>query len=392
MLKKISLLFAMIVFSAMFFVSCDEDTLATGDAEITSLSNIIGNVGDEITINGSGFGSSQLATYKVMVGTVDANVVSWGSSEIKIKVPNVTPSNTATTIQVMAETNSNSVTFYVGSPNPVPPTALKATSINDSTVHVTWTPSEDESKGIFAGYELVVTNTTASPVVDKTYQVAKDAIPYEITGLTEGDIYSFAIKSKYNADAKNAMSLQAATITWSPATRFEETVNAVPIRIYGSESQFASGLKLFDALENGPSTYMSSSRGDWQFCLYTRDGLVEFGAARASKYSFASETQNSQVAETEYFADNLNEVFLGQALNSLTFSSKGINLNDAKFANQDKGVVLVVRTIDNVGDNNYAKILIKKIGGKFLQGSGNDVYLECVISYQKVKGIPYARF
>lgn len=292
----------------------------------------------------------------------------------------------------MAETNSNSVPFYVGSPNPVPPTALKATSINDSTVHVTWTPSEDEGKGIFAGYELVVSNTTSSPVVDKTYQVAKDAIPYEITGLTEGDIYSFAIKAKYNADAKNAMSTQAATITWSPATRFEETVNAVPIRIYGSESQFASGLKLFDALENGPNTYMSSSRGDWQFCLYTRDGVVEFGAARASKYSFAAETQNSQVADTDYFANSLNEVFLGQALNSLNFSNKVINLNDAKYANQDKGVVLVVRTINNVGDNNYAKILIKKVDGKFLQGSGNDVYLECVISYQKVAGIPYARF
>lgn len=88
MLKKISLLFAMIIFSAMFFVSCDEDTLATGDAEITSLSNIIGNVGDEITINGSGFGSSQLTTYKVMVGTNEATtIVSWGDSQIKFIVP-----------------------------------------------------------------------------------------------------------------------------------------------------------------------------------------------------------------------------------------------------------------------------------------------------------------
>jgi hypothetical protein len=293
----------------------------------------------------------------------------------------------------MAATNSNKVEFYIGNPIPVAPTGLKATSINSTTVHVTWSPSQDEGKGIFAGYELVVTNTTASPVVDITYSVSKDSIPYEIKNLTEGDIYSFAIKSKFNGDAKNAMSSQATSIMWSPASRFDETANEVPIRVYGTQSQFGSGLSLFDETEGAPTIFKIASSPDWQFCLYTTDGALEFGSAAAqTKYTYnAGAPRETQIADVDIFANSLNDAFLGATLNSFNFTSKVVNLNDAKYSGQDKGVVLVVRVNSTTGYN-YAKVLVKKVANKFLQGTGDDSYLECVVSYQKVKGVPYARF
>jgi hypothetical protein len=394
MFKKISLFLAMIVFSSLFFVSCEEDTLTSGDAEITSLSNVIALPGGEVTINGSNFGDTKLATYKVMVGTteVTATNTTWADDKIIIKVPGtITPSNTATYIQVVSATTSNQVTFYVGDPNPVAPTAIKATSITDSIVHLTWTPSEDEGKAIFAGYELIMSEQGGAPLAPVA--IAKNATPYEIKGLTQGTVYTFEIRGIYNAEAKNAVSIAAASISWSPASRFDETANEVPIRVYGTQSQFGSGLSLFDETEGAPTIFKIASSPDWQFCLYTTDGALEFGSAAAqTKYTYnAGAPRETQIADVDIFANSLNDAFLGATLNSFNFTSKVVNLNDAKYSGQDKGVVLVVRVNSTTGYN-YAKVLVKKVANKFLQGTGDDSYLECVVSYQKVKGVPYARF
>jgi hypothetical protein len=40
---------------------------------------------------------------------------------------------------------------------------------------------------------------------------------------------------------------------------------------------------------------------------------------------------------------------------------------------------------------NYAKVLVERGSGGFLQGTGNDRYIQMKISYQKTVGVPYAK-
>lgn len=393
MFKKISLFLALVVFASFTFISCDENSILGGDTEITSLSNIIANTGDVVTINGTGFGLSQEATYKVMIGSIEAtSIKSWSDSKIEFTVPStVVPSNDPTTIQVIAEKTSSKKTFYIGNANPAAPLSLKATSVDGTAILLTWDASADEPKAIFDSYELIKSTKGGAP--ESPIKVTKDSIPYLVKGLEAGTIYTFEIRAKYNSEAKDALSNAYASVDWSPADRFNETSNSTPIRVYGAASQFGSGLNIFDALEGAPVIYKIASSTDWQFCLFDKSGKLEFGSARASSYTFSNgQPQDAEVAATYYFANGLNEVFLGQALNTLTFSSQVFNLNDAAFKNQDKGVVFVVRTKDAVNNYNYAKIFIEKVAGSFVQGSGNDTYVQCYISYQKKGNIPYANF
>lgn len=396
MFKKIYILLSLVLISSLLFTSCEEDLIATGDAEITSLSNVIGLPGSELTINGNNFGLKS-ETSKVFVGTYElpaANIISWSDSRIVVKLDDIlTSSNTATYIQVKADALSNRVDFYLGNPIPTAPTALKATSINSTTVHITYTASEDAGKSIFAGYELIISEDGGAPLAPKT--IAKNVNPIEITGLVEGTIYTFELRSMYNAAAKSTISPNAATLTWSPASRFDLTGNDTEIKVYGTDSKdFGSGLNLFSTEDDGPTIFKIANSSMWQLSLYTRNNTLEFGSATAqTKYSYnAGAPMMAQIGTTEFLTDDINDTFLGEALNSMAFTSKVVNLNDAKYANQNKGVVFIVRVDDGAGAYNYAKVLVVKKDGSFLQGTGTEVYVQCKISYQKVKGVPYARF
>lgn len=395
MLRKIYFLLSLLVISSLLFTSCEEDSLiSTGDAEITSLSNVIGLPGTELTINGSNFGLKS-TTSKVFVGSTEVtDITSWSDSKIVIKLPTtLTSSNTPSFIQVKADALSNKVDFYVGNPIPTAPTGLKATSINSTTVHITYTSSQDEGKSIFAGYELIVSEDGGAPLAPKT--IAKNVNPIEVTGLVEGTIYTFELRAVYNAAAKNAVSVNAASLTWSPASRFDLTGNDTEIKVFGTDSKdFGSGLNLFSLENNGPTIFKISGSENWQLCLYTRNNTLEFGSAIAqTKYTYnAGAPKIAQIGTTEFLTDDLNSTFLGEALNSIAFTNKVVNLKDAKYADQNKGVVFIVRVDDGAGAYNYAKVLVVKKNGNFLQGTGDEVYVQCKISYQKVQGVPYARF
>lgn len=396
MFKKIYFLLSLLVISSILFTSCEESLVATGDTEITSLSNVVGLPGSELTINGNNFGLNS-ATSKVFVGTYElpaANIISWSDSKIVVKLADIlTPSSTATFIQVKADALSNKVDFYLGNTIPKAPTGLKATSINSTTVHITYAASEDASKSIFAGYELIVSTDGGAPLAPKS--IAKNVNPIEVIGLVEGTIYTFELRSVYNNAAKNAISTNAAELTWSPASRFDLTGNDSEIKVFGTDSkEFGSGLNLYDMDDASPKIFKISGSDMWQLCLYTRRNTLEFGSAVAqTKYSYnAGAPKIAQIGTTEFLTDDLNDTFLGEALNSIAFTSKVVNLKDAKYANQNKGVVFIVRADDGNGAYNYAKVLVVKKNGNFLQGTGDEVYVQCKISYQKVKGVPYAKF
>jgi hypothetical protein len=93
---------------------------------------------------------------------------------------------------------------------------------------------------------------------------------------------------------------------------------------------------------------------------------------------------DAQIAITNYDTDKLNDLFLIDDLSSYSYSNQFVNLNTT---NRDKGLVLFARV-----NNHYAKIIILKKGGTYLQNPGTtNAYIHLLVSYQKRQGVPYAK-
>lgn len=120
-----------------------------------------------------------------------------------------------------------------------PPTNLKALS-RDGSVTVYWTASPSSGSSSFAGYRVLVVNTTSSTLVDSA-QVGPSITNYTASSLVNGQSYTFTVRSvKDNGDVSTAIVLE-----WGPTIRFSNVV------IYEFEStgnpsglQFSTGSAL----------------------------------------------------------------------------------------------------------------------------------------------------
>ncbi|MFN3270901.1 MAG: hypothetical protein ACK42G_09955, partial [Candidatus Kapaibacteriota bacterium] len=98
----------------------------------------------------------------------------------------------------------------------------------------------------------------------------------------------------------------------------------------------------------------------------------------------------TEISEDIFLTNTLDNVFDSQALNARNFSTNYyIDLADPDYKN---GIVIIVRTkAPGATDWNYAKVLIKPGPNGLLQGTPDNRYIECEISYQKKTGVPYAK-
>lgn len=79
--------------------------------------------------------------------------------------------------------------------------------------------------------------------------------------------------------------------------------------------------------------------------------------------------------------------------NGFDFSKKTIDLvSDPRAKNAKNGIILFAR-IGSGSTAHYAKIVILKKGGSFIQGgtTGNDQFIQVLVSYQTAAGVPYAK-
>lgn len=277
---------------------------------------------------------------------------------------------------------------------PAAPTNLQATSIDSTTVHIKWDLSVDDTAAGFVGYKLTVISETGAEVLSNqsinNYQ-AGDAV--EVTSLSEGMVYDFNVVA-VNADGVSSV----ATVKWSPAVRLNQTVNEVAIKIYGKDSQYGSGIKMYaedtDFGLIGPEILSIARKAEWHLAFDSNNDGYKFGSADMVSIGVNSDNPENpaQLSSKVYNADALNKVFDSKALNVPTFSNSLADLKDAMYADYS-GIVLVfsITTADGV---NYGKILIKKdTDGDFVfNGGTNDEYLDCVISYQRKVDVPYAKF
>lgn len=260
------------------------------------------------------------------------------------------------------------------------PTNLMATSFDKESVILKWTLSTDETNANFKGYEirydgkLVSTGPTTG------------ANTFTVSGLTEGE-HVFSIKA-LTSDSTKKLNSDAITLTWAPAWRFTTNVNDEAIQLFETNSEYGSGLNLFDATGFKPKTLKVSSIADWTIGIETKtDGVIKFGPVASLNYTAAT-AKNVQIS-APIPATGLNDLFDSQALSTKTFKAAN-GYEDLASLNSATGVIFVVK--ETIGsDVRYAKVFVKKATSGFLQGTAPNRNIEVEISYQNKLNTPYAK-
>lgn len=263
-------------------------------------------------------------------------------------------------------------------------TDLKAHTENQSTIILTWTPSADEGLNEMEGYRVLL--KLLNGAIIRTTDIDKGSDGLAVTGLLEGNIYSFEVSSMPVSGSELFRQSIPSTIRWSPARRLTTDNLNQPIRVYESTSLLNSGLILFDTGSSKPKLVSIANPG--------LDSLsIDLYAT--------SDTNNSITLRSAHlFNPGWRETRFS------VFANLGASLNDPRAvpldtstytqttARMDSGVsssslILYFKT----QNAHYGRILIQRnsTNGQLVRGSSPDQYLEISISYQTIARNPYAR-
>lgn len=274
---------------------------------------------------------------------------------------------------------------------PAAPTNLMALSVNETTIHLKYDISPSEQNSLFQDYFLNywVVGATANPM---TMTVAKGVNPIAVTGLEQGKVYEFQLVARYT---NNESSETAATVKWSPAARFELTVNDAPIRVYETASDFGSGLQIYYSNEDGPRARTVSNSAEWDLGLRTVGNTIMFGSATKLGYNFSTAPQPTFMMTDYFLADALNNVFDSKAMDEGDRNTKyaETTLDLATVAGSQNAIFYVRKYQPGKTRYNYAKVMVERnqTSGGFLHGSTPNRHLVLHISYQRVEDVPYAK-
>lgn len=267
---------------------------------------------------------------------------------------------------------------------PKAPTNLQATSIDKETISLKWTASVSETETDFKDYVLYMDGEK----VNKT--IAKGTTTLTINSLTEKE-YTFAIRARYNNDT---VSTEKAEVKWSPANRFTQNINGEAIKVYITASDLGSGLDIFDATGLAPKALKVANIANWTFGIDTRTAnVIKFGPASSLSYTPSGSLRTVDLCPVPEYAADLSELYDSEALNKIsrTFDANFVNLNSLTTqVPAGKHPIFILRERRADGQH-YAKVLVKYVGGSFLQGTGDNQYIECVVSYQATPNLPYAK-
>jgi hypothetical protein len=268
---------------------------------------------------------------------------------------------------------------------PAPVVDLVATSIDSTSISINWVASATESNPAFDRYVVSVNGTDGYSRWDTILRVSN---PYKISGLKQEVIYRIDVYTMI----KGGELSEKSSIVWAPAYRFKEVLAGVPIRVYEQSSPLGCGLDLFFPETLKPRTLPLDSSQSWNLAL-SIDSNVMFGSPRLLGYDYKEKLPAfTEISDFYYDTPTLDIVYGSEPLNVALYSSKLVNLTEVE-PQIKSHLILLVRTRET-GDSinfNYDKILIKKIDGKFLQGTATNRYIECEISYQKTLNVGYAK-
>jgi len=272
---------------------------------------------------------------------------------------------------------------------PAQPTNLMATSIGASQVALSWTAPVDTGVITYLVAWAPVTGGTASD--SGSADVATTS--HTVNGLATNLSYKFYVYS-----VRSSKSSAATTIEWAGAVRFTtEPGSSTTIRMYETKSNSGSGLTLDPP--NGPKNVSvgasNPNPGSVNLAIYTSDDqptTFDIGAAYAFiEYRNANNfDQNTYISDSSYPATSLSTWYSSGSIAPHIPNDGNIRYFRLPIAQTSNGQGFYVRT-GTAGDYNYARVFIKNVGGKLLQGTAPSRYIEVDVSYQTNANVPYAK-
>jgi hypothetical protein len=266
-----------------------------------------------------------------------------------------------------------------------PPTNLRAFSAGISSVGLLWDLSASESDTAFVNYALKVKDALGSIVA--TQSISKGNPTTVVTGLTEGSMYTFVLRS---AGTGGTLSPDSASVVWSPARRLTtDSTNGPPIQVYEfASSAGASGLQFYsDSSGSARTQSLRPSNPDRAlsdvYLATNNDGTISLNNLASTTLANPKNTVFSTVIRD---ATDLDDPQLAppsiSTYTSLTVQVLSSTVTQAK--------ILYARSVT---DNRYVRILLRKnpVTNLLFSGTSPNRYVTLQLSYQDSTGNMYCR-
>jgi len=285
-------------------------------------------------------------------------------------------------------------------PNPILITVLPAEMMyagqtGETTITISWDHSPSSNQTWFKGYELTI---SAPGETDVVKELGKTQFYSECSGLNKTKTYTFTIVAIGIDTNDNVTEVKSSvkTIDWALASHFSKNDVGADIKIYVKESSnYGSGLNLFDQ-EGAPSNWKVANGSRWNLALGSKSDLV-FGTASSVKdkvgfNNFEGTPADAEIAIPNF--DNDTDVLTdlqNTDLSKFSYSKQYIDLNSSSATSKSDGFMFFART-GTPGNYHYARIIVLKKGGKYLQDeTTSDPYIQVLVSYQTRANVPYAK-
>lgn len=271
--------------------------------------------------------------------------------------------------------------LVIGTP-PTPPEKLKAISRSSTSVGLSWTPSTDTG-----AITYTVRYISSGPVIDSGSVDNISGASMTVTGLDVQAAYTFEVYAVRAGAVSTPIS-----ITWAPASRY----TGGTIRMYEKTSSNGSGL-ILDPAKGGPANIsIATPSTNVQLAIFvTPNDQVMIGSAYGiDEYkSVDGFDRNVYLSDSAYAVPSLDAWYDDLPIDQRIDEVNG-NVSYFTFPgtmSTSGNILFYVRTGSTPTEYHYARVLMKNRGGKILQGTPPNRYIELEISYQNTPNLPYAK-
>jgi hypothetical protein len=291
-------------------------------------------------------------------------------------------------VQTMRGTllSASTTTLLAGdnSPAPAPPSGLSARPVDQTTIAVSWTASSSTN---VTGYRVIYTKKSGG----QSDSLTTTTTSANITNVQAGSIYTIAVRTLRGAKVSSAITTQSAT-----ATRYTTEPDGVTkLRMYEFAAPYplSAGLTI-DPAKGGPKGASTANNPDFstvQLVWVTNtNSTFDIGPAAAfDEFSHVSDfDQDVYISDSAYSAASLDAWLYTGSIEDRIIPDNGLAFTFS--SNGALGQGFFVRT-GTTGNYHYARVFIKSVGGKLVQGTGTSRYIELEISYQSAPNVPYAK-
>ncbi len=295
---------------------------------------------------------------------------------------------------------NNRLTIYAGSSAlknagegdpPAQVAWLRASSISDRTVRLKWDTPADADPGL----TLITVEWKAVGASESgSLELAPATREVDIVEIQPGVMYDFTLRAHRGASAS-----APATIRYAAAARFthDRLDPAATLRMYEKTSSHGAGLVL-DPHRGGPYNIgVGQPDPKVQLGMYVMTGNGEDSVIVGPAYSFVefkhvdSFDPNVYISQMSYDVKDLDSWMMERPLNSYIATDYG-NVSAFIFPAISTSLShgFVLRT-GLEGEYHYARVLVKNVNGRILQGEAPNRYIEVEVSYQEKANIPFAK-